>query len=70
MLHCTEIGEDGLLSCGAPARNFASLAAIWRGKGEGEGRGGPGLFVGEARGRNGRGLRGFKRGVIAGVSSN
>jgi hypothetical protein len=46
MLFCNGIGEIWLLPCGAPARNFASLAAIWRGKGEGEGRGGPGLFVG------------------------
>jgi hypothetical protein len=28
MLHCTENGEIWLLPCGAPARNFAGLAAI------------------------------------------
>jgi hypothetical protein len=27
MLLCTEIGEDRLLPCGAPARNYSGLAA-------------------------------------------
>jgi hypothetical protein len=50
MFHCTENGEDGLLPCGAPARNFAGLAAYQTGDGEGKGRGARGLFVGEAQG--------------------
>jgi hypothetical protein len=56
MLHCTEIGENWLLPCGAPARNFAGLAAISGGNGKVEGGGGPGPFIGAARARNGRGL--------------
>jgi hypothetical protein len=33
MLLCTEIGGDRLLSCGAPTRNFAGLAARSRERG-------------------------------------
>jgi hypothetical protein len=40
--------------CGAPAKNLGSLAALSEGKGKADGGGGPELFVGEARGRNGR----------------
>jgi hypothetical protein len=46
MLHCTEIGEDWLLSCGAPARNFAGLAAQSEMERRGNRRGDRGLFIG------------------------
>jgi hypothetical protein len=48
MLFCNGIGEDGLLPCGAPARNLCGLAAISEGNGKVEGGGGPELFVGVA----------------------
>jgi hypothetical protein len=46
MLHCTEIGEDWLLSCRAPARNFAGLAAQSEMERRGNRRGDRGLFIG------------------------
>jgi hypothetical protein len=46
MLHCTEIGEDWLLSCGAPARNFAGLAVQSEMERRGNRRGDWGLFIG------------------------
>jgi hypothetical protein len=33
MFHCTEIGEIWRLSCGAPTRNLAGLAARFRERG-------------------------------------
>jgi hypothetical protein len=39
-----EIGEDGLLPCGAPARNFAGLAANSQEEEEGKQRGGEGYL--------------------------
>jgi hypothetical protein len=56
MLHCTEIGENWLLPFGAPARNFAGLAAISERNGKGEGGGGRGPFIGAARDRNRQGV--------------
>jgi hypothetical protein len=52
MLRCTEIGEDWLLSCGAPASNFSGLAAQ-SGEGErGKRRGEGGLLIGMAEASN------------------
>jgi hypothetical protein len=49
--------------CGAPARNFAVLAAVRAEKQKGRGRGRPGIFIGEAGGQNGPVLnRELKRG--------
>jgi hypothetical protein len=60
MLHCTEIDEYWLLPCGAPARNFAGLAAQSEMERRGNRRGDRELFMGAARDRNGRAFTGFE----------
>jgi hypothetical protein len=64
--HCADINRKYLQVCGAPARNFASLAAIWAREMRGKGRGGRGLFIGTGYRRNGRGLKGNLRGSNGG----
>jgi hypothetical protein len=75
MLHCTEISEDWLLPCGAPARNFAGLAAQSEMERRGNRRGDWGLFIGVGYRQNGRGIKEIKEGgnlageVCAGVTA-
>jgi hypothetical protein len=52
-----------------PARDFFSLAALWARERRGKGRGCRGLFVGEARGRNGQALKPGREFSPATVSS-
>jgi hypothetical protein len=50
------IGVEMPAACGAPASDFAGLAALFHEKVEGEARGGHGLLIGVGVGKKGPGI--------------
>jgi hypothetical protein len=68
-LHCTEIGENWLLPCRDPVRNFAAAWRRFCGRSEGKERGRRGLFKGAGSGKKLPGNNSNWRGGVTGLGA-